>query len=105
MNRNSGKFVFSHILNFMPKHEFDQCVLRYGGNYCTRSFSCYNQFLCMAFAQLTSRESLRDIEICLKAMSHKLYHVGFRGAVSKSTLSEANEKRSSEIFIPTSQKF
>lgn len=98
MNRNSGKFVFSHILNFMPKHEFDQCVLRYGGNYRTRSFSCYDQFLCMAFAQLTSRESLRDIEICLKAMSHKLYHVGFRGAVSKSTLSEANEKRSSEIY-------
>lgn len=98
MNRNSGKFVFSHILSFMPKHEFDQCVLRYGGNYRTRSFSCYDQFLCMAFAQLTSRESLRDIEICLKAMSHKLYHVGFRGAVSKSTLSEANEKRSSEIY-------
>ncbi len=98
MNHNSGKFVFSHILNFMPKHEFDQCVLRYGGNYRTRSFSCYDQFLCMAFAQLTSRESLRDIEICLKAMSHKLYHVGFRGAVSKSTLSEANEKRSSEIY-------
>ena len=72
MNRNSGKFIFSHILNFMPKHEFDQCVLRYGGNYRTRSFSCYDQFLCMAFAQLTSRESLRDIEICLKAMSHKL---------------------------------
>lgn len=98
MNRNSGKFVFSHILKFMPKHEFDQCVLRHGGNYRTRSFSCYDQFLCMAFAQLTSRESLRDIEICLKAMSHKLYHVGFRGAVSKSTLSEANEKRSSEIY-------
>ena len=98
MNRNSGKFVFSHLMNFVPKHEFDQCVLRYGGNYRTRSFSCYDQFLCMAFAQLTSRESLRDIEICLKAMSHKLYHVGFRGAVSKSTLSEANEKRSSEIY-------
>lgn len=98
MNHTSGKFVFSHLMNFMPKHEFDQCVLRHGGNYRTRSFSCYDQFLCMAFAQLTSRESLRDIEICLKAMSHKLYHVGFRGVVSKSTLSEANEKRSSEIY-------
>lgn len=98
MNRISGKFVFSHLMNFMPKHEFDQCVLRYGGNYKTRSFSCYDQFLCMAFAQLTSRDSLRDIEICLKAMSHKLYHIGFRGKMSKSTLAEANEKRSSEIY-------
>jgi len=98
MNRNSGKFVFSHILNFIPRYEFDQCVLRYGGNYRARSFSCYDQFLSMAFAQLTSRESLRDIEICLKAMSRKLYHIGFRGTVSKSTLSEANEKRSSEIY-------
>lgn len=98
MNRTSGKFVFSHILKFMPKHEFDQCVLRHGGNYRTRSFSCYDQFLCMAFAQITSRESLRDIEICLKAMSHKLYHIGFRNTMSKSTLSEANEKRSSEIY-------
>lgn len=98
VNRTAGKFVFSHIMSFLPKHEFDECVLRYGGNYRAQSFSCYDQFLSMAFAQLTARESLRDIEICLKAMSNKLYHLGFRGGVSKSTLSYANEKRSSEIY-------
>ena len=98
MNRISGKFVFSHIMNFMPRHEFDQCVLRYQGDYRTRSFSCYDQFLCMAFAQLTGRESLRDIETCLNSMSQKLYHVGLRGKMSKSTLSDANENRDSEIY-------
>jgi hypothetical protein len=98
MNHNSGKFVFSHILSFMPKHEFDQCVLRYGGNYRTQSFSSYDQFLCMAFAQLTSRESLRDIETCLRSMSNKLYHIGFRGKVAKSTLAYANENRNCEIY-------
>ncbi len=98
MNRISGKFVFSHIMNFMPKHEFDQCVLRFDGDYRTRSFSCYDQFLCMAFAQLTFRESLRDIETCLRSVSNKLYHVGFRGMVSRSTLSDDNEKREAEIY-------
>jgi Domain of unknown function (DUF4372) len=98
MGRTPGKFVFSHIMNFMPKHEFDECVLRYSGNYRMRSFSCYDQFLCMAFAQLTGRESLRDIETCLRSMSGKLYHLGFRGKVSKSTLSDANESRNSEIY-------
>ena len=98
MSRNSGKFVFSHILKFMPKHEFDQCVLRYDGNYRTQSFSSYDQFLCMAFAQLTFRESLRDIETCLRSMSSKLYHIGFRGKVSRSTLAYANENRNCEIY-------
>ena len=98
MNRNSGKFVFSHILKFMPMHEFDQCVLRYDGNYRTQSFSSYDQFLCMAFAQLTFRESLRDIETCLRSMSSKLYHIGFRGKVSRSTLAYANENRNCEIY-------
>lgn len=98
MNRISGKFVFSHIMNFIPRCEFDGCVLRYGGNYRAKSFSCYDQFLCMAFAQVTSRESLRDIETCLNSMSNKLYHVGFRGRMSRSTLSYANENRDSEIY-------
>ncbi len=98
MGRNSGKFIFSHIMNFMPMYEFNQCVKRYGGNYRTRSFSCYDQFLCMAFAQLTSRESLRDIETCLRSMSSKLYNIGIRGNVSKSTLSDANEKRDCNIY-------
>ena len=80
MNRNSGKFVLSHILKFMPKHEFDQCVLRYDGNYRTQSFSSYDQFLCMAFAQLTFRESLRDyaldssvIDLCLSTFPWAKY--------------------------------
>ena len=98
MNRVSGKFVFSHIMNFMPRHEFDQCVLGYNGNYRAQSFSCYDQFLCMAFAQLTGRESLRDIETCLSSMSNKLYHVGFRSRMSRSTLSYANENRSPDIY-------
>jgi Domain of unknown function (DUF4372)/Transposase DDE domain len=98
MGRIPGKFVFSHIMSFVPKHEFDECVLRYGGNHRIRSFSCYDQFLCMAFAQLTGRESLRDIETCLRSMSGKLYHLGFRGKISKSTLSDANESRSFEIY-------
>ena len=82
----------------MPMHEFSKCVLRYRGDYRTRRFSCYDQFLCMAFAQLTGRESLRDIETCLNSMSRKLYHIGFRGKMSKSTLSDANENRDSEIY-------
>ncbi len=90
MNRVSGKFVFSHIMRFMPMHEFSECVLRYHGDYRTRSFSCYDQFLCMAFAQLAGRESLRDIEACLNVVSNKLYHIGLRGKMSKSTLSDAN---------------
>lgn len=98
MNYNSGKFVFSHIMSFMPMYEFNQCVERYDGNYRTRSFSCYDQFLSMAFAQLTNRESLRDIEICLKSVTNKLYHIGFRGKVSRSTLSDANERRDYNIY-------
>lgn len=94
----SGKFVFSHILNFLPRYEFNKCVGQYFGEYRVRSFSCYNQFLTMAFAQLTGRESLRDIEICLRSMNNKLYHVGFRSKISKSTLADANEKRDHNIY-------
>lgn len=94
----TGKFVFSHILDFIPKYEFQKCIDRYKGEYRVRSFSCYDQFLSMAFAQLTGRESLRDIEICLRSLKSKLYHVGFRGKISKSTLADANEKRDNNIY-------
>ena len=75
----TGEFVFSQLMTFFPKYEFNKCVKRYRGNYRTSSFSCRDQFLCMAFAQLTYRESLRDIEACLRSMSPKLYHMGLRG--------------------------
>ncbi len=88
-----GKTVFSQIIDLMPTTNFRQCVKRYKGNYRIRSFSCYDQFLFMAFAQLTYRESLRDIECCLRALQDKLYHMGIRGKVSKSTLADANENR------------
>ena len=90
---NRGSTIFSQILDFLPKHKFRRCVNRYSGNYHTRSFSCFDQLTCMAFAQLTYRESLRDIECCLRAMHEKLYHMGIRGKVSRSTLAYANEKR------------
>ena len=73
---NQGQTIFSQAIDFLPKKKFRQCVNRYSGNYRIRSFTCYNQFLCMAFAQLAYRESLRDIECCLWAMQEKLYHMG-----------------------------
>jgi len=85
-------------MNFLPEREFSKCVHRYRGEYHIRTFSCFDQFLCMAFAQLTYRESLRDIEICLRAMQPKLYHAGIRGKVSRSTLADANEKRDWRIY-------
>jgi len=87
---NSGRTVFSQILDHLPWYEFQKCVLRYRGDYQQKSFSCWDQFLCMAFAQLTYRESLRDIEACLRSMSGKLYHMGFRGKVARSTLADSN---------------
>jgi hypothetical protein len=95
---NSGKTVFSQITDFIPKKKFRRCVDRYKGNHRVRSFSCYDQYLCMAFAQLTYRESLRDIECCLRAVHEKLYHIGIRGKVSRSTLSDANENRDWQIY-------
>ena len=83
---NTGKTVFSQVIDFLPMHEFRKCVQRYEGNYKVKSFSCFDQFLCMAFAQLTYRESLRDIEACLRSMQEELYHMGIRGNVSLSTL-------------------
>ena len=85
-------------MSFVPHYEFTQCVKRYGGDYRVRSFSCWDQFLCMVFAQLTCRESLRDIETCLRVMQSKLYHLGIRGKVSRSTLADANETRDWRIY-------
>ena len=95
---HSGRIIFPQLMSFLPKHEFNKCVHRYRGEHHIRSFSCFDQFLCMAFAQLTYRESLRDIETCLRAMQPKLYHAGFRGQVSRSTLADANEKRDWRIY-------
>ena len=86
---NQGRTVFSQLMDFLPLHQFRQCVERYAGNYKIQSFTCLDQFLCLAFAQLTFRESLRDIEACLRAQQPKLYHMGFRGAVSRSNLGYA----------------
>jgi hypothetical protein len=95
---NSGKTVFAQLMDFIPAHEFQGCVARYRGHYRVRSFSCWDQFLSMAFAQLTYRESLRDIETCLRALGGKLYHLGIRGHISRSTLADANETRDWRIF-------
>ncbi|MGB2927311.1 MAG: IS4 family transposase [Desulfobacterales bacterium] len=100
---NYGKTIFSQIIDFFPYKKFRRCVKRYNGNYRVRSFTCYDQFLCMAFAQLTYRESLRDIECCLRAIHEKLYHMGINGKVSRSTLADANEKRDWRIYSDFAQ--
>jgi len=100
---NQGKTIFSQILDFLSKHKFRQFVDLYNGNYRVRSFTCFDQFLCMAFAQLTYRESLRDIECCLRAMREKLYHMGIRGKISRSTLAYANENRDWRIYCDFAQ--
>ena len=87
----SDQYVFTQLMTFLPKHEFRSCVQRSRGDRRIRNFSCLDQFLCMAFAQLTYRDSLRDIETCLRAIQSKLYHLGIRGKVSRSTLADANE--------------
>ena len=93
-----GRIVFSQLMESVPRHEFNICVRRYRGNHRVRTFSCWSQLLCMAFAQLTYRDSLRDIETCLGAMQPKLYHAGIRGPVRRSTLADANEKRDWRIY-------
>ena len=100
---NQGSTIFSQIMGFLPKHKFRQCVSRYKGNYRVRSFTCFDQFLCMAFAQLTYRESLRDIVCCLRAMRDKLYHMGIRAKVSRTTLARANENRDWHIYCDFAQ--
>jgi hypothetical protein len=95
---NSGKTVFRQLLQFLPRHDFNTCVRRYRGEHWVKSFTTFDHFLCLAYAQLSGRESLRDIETCLNSHRDKLYHVGFRGAVSRSTLADANERRDWRIF-------
>ena len=100
---NTGKTLFSQIMDFLPLHEFRKCVKRYKGSYKVKSFSCLDQFFCMAFAQLTYRESLRDIEACLRSMQNKLYHMGIRGRMSRNTLAHANERRDWRIYADFAQ--
>jgi hypothetical protein len=101
---NQGRTVFSQLIAHLPDRLFRRIVLRYGGDHRVRSFSCWDQFLCMTFAQLTYRESLRDIEACLRALGDGLYHLGIRGRVSRSTLADANEKRDWRIYASFAQK-
>ena len=98
-----GQFVFSQLMHFLPRREFNDCVERYKGQRRPRGFSCRDQFLCLAFAQLTFRESLRDIETCLRALEPKLYHVGFRGKVSRSTLADASRAHDWRIYADFAQ--
>ena len=100
---NSGKNIFSQLMDFLPLDEFRKCVNRYNGNHNTRTFSCLDQYLSMAFAQLTYRESLRDIEVCLRSVQEKLYHIGIRGKISRSTLADANETRDWHIYADFAQ--
>jgi hypothetical protein len=100
---DTGKPVFAQIMDFLPTYEFHQCVRRYRGHYKMKSFSCWDQFLCMAFAQLTYRESLRDIEACLRSAQRKLYHMGIRGKVSRNTLAHANQVRDWRIYADFAQ--
>jgi len=95
---NSGKLVFAQITQHLPLTTFRRCVARYDGEHKVKTFSCLDQYLCMAFAQLTYRESLRDIEACLRAQADKLYHMGIRSRVSRSTLADANEVRDWRIY-------
>jgi hypothetical protein len=100
---NIGKTVFSQLMEFLPRFEFQKCVERYQGNYKLISFSCWDQFLCMSFAQLTYRESLRDIQACLRGNQQQLYHMGFRGRVSRNTLAHANQVRDWRIYADFAQ--
>jgi hypothetical protein len=95
---NTGKTVFAQVLEHLPRYEFDKFVKEYEGNHRVRRFPCYDQFLCLAYAQLTYRESLRDIETCLNSHHEKLYHIGFRGQISRSTIADAGEMRDYRIY-------
>jgi hypothetical protein len=100
---NTGRTILSQLFDFASRYEFDKCVDKYKGNYRVRSFTCWEQFIVMAFAQLTGRESLRDIESCLGAISTKLYHSGVKSDIKKSTLADANEKRDWRIYAEFAQ--
>ena len=101
----SGKLVFAQVMDHLPMHTFRQAVRRYGGDRYVKSFPCHSQFLCMAFAQLTYRESLRDIEVCMRAQRRKLYHLGIRNTVSRNTLANANKQRDWRIYAEVAQEF
>jgi hypothetical protein len=101
---NEGRPVFAQLVEHLPSRQFRRIVRRYEGNRRVRSFSCWDQFLCMTFAQLTYREGLRDIEACLRAQGDRLYHLGIRGRVSRSTLADANERRDWRIYADFAQK-
>jgi len=100
---NFGHTIFSQLMDFITTHDFNQCVKRYNGNYKIKNFTCWEQFLCMAFAQLTYRESLRDIQACLRAANKKLYHMGIRSKVSRNTLAHANQIRDWRIYADFAQ--
>ena len=100
---NTGKSIFAQLMEFLPAYEFRKCVKRYNGNYKIKRFTCREQFLCMAFAQLTFRESLRDIEACLRATRQKLYHMGIHSKVSRNTLANANQVRDYRIYADFAQ--
>ena len=95
---NSGRTIFAQLMDLLPLAEFRRCVDRYDGDYKVQSFSCLDQFLSLAYAQLTYRESLRDIETCLRAHARQLYHMGFRGGISRNNLANANRKRDWRIY-------
>ena len=100
---HTGKLVFAQVMEFAPWHTFRRLVAKYQGDFNVRTYSCLDQFLCMAFAQLTYRESLRDVEACLRAQPGKLYHLGLRGHVSRNTLAHANESRDWRIYAEFAQ--
>jgi hypothetical protein len=100
---NQGRTVFSQLISFLPDREFRRCVARYGGDARLRGFSCWDQYLSMAFAQLTYRDGLRDIEACLRSLGGKLYHLGFRGRVARSTLADANDAHDWRIYADFAQ--
>jgi len=95
---NEGRIVFSQIMDYFPRRHFLRCVHRYRGHHRVRTFSCLDQFYCMTFAQLTGRESLRDIETCLRALGPRLYHAGLKARVARTTLAKANERRDWRIY-------
>ena len=99
------KLVFAQLMQWVPHYQFHRLVKRYSGNYKVSSFTCWDQFLCMSFAQLTYRESLRDIEACLRSRPNLHYHLGIRGKVARSTLADANEERDWHIYADLAQWF
>lgn len=100
---NTGQLVFAQVTRYLPQTTFRRCVARYGGTHKVKTFSCLDQYLCMAFAQLTYRESLRDIEACLRAQQSKLYHMGIKSRIARSTLADANESRDWRIYADFAQ--